>query len=209
MNRLKWLLVAVLLLAFSWTYPAHASNVYFEFYTFGFGNDSIDGNTYHLFAQDGGLHGYGLNYTPITPGFFSQHGSFQYSFSVDFIYYNEGSGFFTYHPPVIGLYAWIDLDQSEPLPFTDLNWEVRMLKDSTETTIFSLSADADFITNGGIAADSIAFDFGTLLIPIGHSEHEYIFNMYQTGHVVPVPATLLLFGSGLLGLAGWRRFRKG
>jgi hypothetical protein len=27
--------------------------------------------------------------------------------------------------------------------------------------------------------------------------------------VVPAPATMLLFGTGLLGLAGWRRFRKG
>jgi hypothetical protein len=26
---------------------------------------------------------------------------------------------------------------------------------------------------------------------------------------VPLPSTLLLFGPGLLGLAGWRRFRKG
>ena len=26
---------------------------------------------------------------------------------------------------------------------------------------------------------------------------------------VPLPPTVLLFGSGLLGLAGWRRFRKG
>jgi hypothetical protein len=27
--------------------------------------------------------------------------------------------------------------------------------------------------------------------------------------VIPVPPTLLLLGSGLLGLGGWRRFRKG
>jgi hypothetical protein len=34
---------------------------------------------------------------------------------------------------------------------------------------------------------------------------------YVTVHLpaVPLPPTLLLFGSGLLGLAGWRRFRKG
>jgi hypothetical protein len=28
-------------------------------------------------------------------------------------------------------------------------------------------------------------------------------------HVVPLPPSVFLLGSGLLGLAGWRRFRKG
>jgi hypothetical protein len=35
-----------------------------------------------------------------------------------------------------------------------------------------------------------------------------IFNIEYPGLVVPVPSSILFFGSGLLGLAGWRRFRK-
>jgi hypothetical protein len=31
----------------------------------------------------------------------------------------------------------------------------------------------------------------------------------EQGNLVPVPGALVLFGSGLLGLVGWRRFRKG
>jgi hypothetical protein len=27
--------------------------------------------------------------------------------------------------------------------------------------------------------------------------------------IVPIPGSVLLLGSGLLGLAGWKRFRKG
>lgn len=34
-------------------------------------------------------------------------------------------------------------------------------------------------------------------------------NIQLEGFQVPLPSTLLLFGSGFLGLVGWRRFRKG
>jgi hypothetical protein len=35
------------------------------------------------------------------------------------------------------------------------------------------------------------------------------FSMGVAGNAVPLPPTVLLLGSGLLGLVGWRRFRKG
>jgi hypothetical protein len=41
-------------------------------------------------------------------------------------------------------------------------------------------------------------------------EPQYTFlNLQVTSQVVPVPPTIWLLGSGLLGLGGWRRFRKG
>jgi hypothetical protein len=35
-----------------------------------------------------------------------------------------------------------------------------------------------------------------------------VLNYQITGSVVPLPGSLFILGSGLLGLVGWRRFRK-
>jgi hypothetical protein len=49
----------------------------------------------------------------------------------------------------------------------------------------------------------------------GSWQNDYLFSNVRdftfeavTGTAVPLPSTFLLFGPGLLGLAGWRRFRK-
>jgi hypothetical protein len=39
--------------------------------------------------------------------------------------------------------------------------------------------------------------------------HKYDIFVIKDIQIVPIPPTVLLLGSGLLGLAGWRRFRKG
>ncbi len=42
----------------------------------------------------------------------------------------------------------------------------------------------------------------------GHGDHSVNYSLSGTFTAVPLPSTLLLLGSGLLGLAGWRRLRK-
>jgi hypothetical protein len=66
-----------------------------------------------------------------------------------------------------------------------------------------------------VAVLDLLYSHAAFLLPAGgHSLH---FNLIDTvgegaGYfrtdAVPVPPTLILLGSGLLGLAGWRRFRK-
>jgi hypothetical protein len=42
-----------------------------------------------------------------------------------------------------------------------------------------------------------------------NAQGSYYTNYAFTGSAVPLPPSMLLLGSGLLGLVGWRRFRKG
>jgi hypothetical protein len=69
-----------------------------------------------------------------------------------------------------------------------------------------------FITNNGGTTAGAEAALGASL-----AEETAYLNIHSTvvpggeirGFLVPVPSPLLLFGSGLLGLVGWRRFRKG
>lgn len=67
----------------------------------------------------------------------------------------------------------------------DTLWDRPFLGIISDTPLTSVSIAPDFETGNYIAAD-----------------HVYV------GSAVPVPPSVLLLGSGLLGLVGWRRFRK-
>jgi hypothetical protein len=93
-----------------------------------------------------------------------------------------------------------------------------------------LSYEGTFTAVGGAANGLLSTDIGVAesgTTPVGYSlqlmgvgtsyadfswstEAPNSFGAINTGQTfVPVPASVLLMGSGLLGLAGWRRFRKG
>jgi hypothetical protein len=50
---------------------------------------------------------------------------------------------------------------------------------------------------------------GSFDIPANQDPNRFVDGLEFQGAAVPLPPSLVLFGSGLLGLGGWRRFRKG
>lgn len=234
MKRQKWLLLGLMVvLALSWAPPAQASCVYFEFYNTGPGIVPIDQDytTYNI-RVNGLYGGWALDGTPGAPGLFIQEGAIHTLITASFLSFSPTPGEqgppsiqpFPYGPLTGFFRYYIALDQSQPLPFADLSWEAKMVKDGVETTIFSLSADADLITHGGIKGGFVTFDLGQISIPVswtyvaddlgwwgsGSSETDLTFTISQTGHVVPVPSSLVIFASGLVGLGGlgWRKMTR-
>jgi hypothetical protein len=240
----KWVLLGLMAtVLLSWTPVAVASNVLFDC----FGNPVVywDGDyiTRSESAYGGGFGPEGdiLFYTPTEAGSFNQQVICNYSPIIASVHLWQPSPEPPPYTVTVPLFSnpfttsfgyYITLDQSGPLRFTDLTWKVDMIKDGSETTIFSLSADADLITYGGtrsghgeyslgyisvlaeITYDEIGRGTGTVFYgpgwyADGTSTIDVTYIISMTGNVVPIPPTALLLGSGLLGLLGWRRFRKG
>ncbi len=66
----------------------------------------------------------------------------------------------------------------------------------------------------GYYAPSVSDGYWAMLSPLKQGKHTLKFgdgawqDVTYNINITPLPGTLLLLGSGLLGLAGWRRFRK-
>jgi hypothetical protein len=63
----------------------------------------------------------------------------------------------------------------------------------------------DFYLNGGALYADYRTDLTFYVSPVSPE----LLPPFPNSNPVPLPASLWLLGSGLLGLAGWRRFRKG
>jgi hypothetical protein len=239
-NRLLILSLVVAIIVFC-APVVFASTVSFGFES-SYGMNYFDGfsRTESAYGGEFGFIGepaYWLTYTPTTAGLFSQQKVFHTSIDVSYIsrfpyLYSDYPGppytiliMSMFSPFITSTNYYVELDQSGPLRFTDITWEVKMINNGSETTVFKMLADSNLITNGGIKGGmGEGINFGDIIFPVvltyyesgvdpsshpfsgwyayGTSSIEFTFIIYQTGHVVPLPPTVLLLGSGLLGLAG-------
>jgi hypothetical protein len=71
----------------------------------------------------------------------------------------------------------------------------------------SVDANADFFHSLSFATSGDVFTFDQPGYTVNSLDGKIVDNRF-VGSPVPVPPSVLLLGSGLLGLAGWRRFRK-
>jgi hypothetical protein len=174
-----------------------------------------------------------LTGTPTSAGLFHQEKSFSGTISVvTYASYignpNPGPSSYTFAPgdyQGIGFFT-IKLVQTDPLRFSDITWSAKIMSAGFESKYFEMAASPYEIANG---VDFTFSGYGPPTFPItiditwtpvydgptllgyngeGLANINFTLVMTQEGHVVPVPPTLVLLGSGLLGLGGLRRFRK-
>lgn len=190
------------------------------------------GYYYTMGSQSGGIGRYyvssdsvtgSLTGTPIAPGVFHQEASFSGIL--------HASTTTSYQPPspelgpskiTLASDAYysdgdltIKLDQTGPLLFTDLRWTAKIITPGFESTYFDYAADPDMIKNG---VDRI-FSAGPHTFPLtiepiiwtpvdsgylgdGSTSINFTIVLTEEGHVVPIPPTLFLLISGLVGLTG-------
>jgi hypothetical protein len=169
--------------------------------------------------------------TPTAPGHFIQQISIPSSLGVGFFMYiglpEKGPDLITVPLTSIGMNlppGALSLDQTEPFRFTDAHWSVSVLQDGILHSFYDVDADADLLLHGGDfpypsgGGYSLGSTIDIPLVWVDESIEPGIHDWYgegsaginfdliitQEGNVVPVPGSLVLFGSGLLGWLGWR-----
>jgi hypothetical protein len=131
-------------------------------------------------------------------------------------------------------FSFPPFEYESDMPFSRLSLTAKILIDGVEATFFSETWNRAALLNAGSPEWTMTnwgwtfyshsdFDLGTIIQPvevwagfddiIWWSYSCYLSNSWPlsftiSGDVVPLPPTLLLFGSGLLGLAGLRRLKK-
>jgi hypothetical protein len=112
--------------------------------------------------------------------------------------------------PTNGEWMSFQLSNNDPTPAVFLN------------AFGNMGTDCSYLETGItlLAGESFTFDWAFLAFDYTPFEDFSLFYLKDTGgtvvfqdglgqlNPVPVPPAVVLFGSGLLGLAGWRRFRK-
>jgi hypothetical protein len=170
--------------------------------------------------------------TPTSPGHFTQQITIPSSLYVWVYTYvpisEKGPDLTTVPLTSIGMNlppGALSLDQSEPFRFTSAHWSVGVRQDGVFHSFYDVdAADADLLLHGGDFPYSTGGGYSpgsSIDVPIewidtsldptlpqwygdGTGRIDFDLIITQEGDVVPVPGTLVLFGSGLLGWLGWR-----
>ncbi|MFA4901146.1 MAG: PEP-CTERM sorting domain-containing protein [Desulfobaccales bacterium] len=238
MKRNKGIILGlVLALAICWGSWAQASQISFHYDIYcpdtGDWAGSVGPGLYRYFfdpvAGD-------LLYTPSVPGSFDKEITIPSSFTVYWdtrgTLANKGPDSVTVPLSYIlanPIFNKCSLDQTGPLPFTDATWRIIVRQDDTFHGFLFAFADTDLLLHGGEFSPSGVYSFGTSIdIPVTWDDFspfpddfhlwrgngsatidfDLIVSVYGSTYV-PVPGALLLFGSGLFGLAGWRfKFKR-
>jgi hypothetical protein len=165
--------------------------------------------------------------SPVTPGLFKQQLTSTGNLSCG-VMFKEGPDFdpgsFPSTPIMMNTFlleSTYSLDQTLP-EFLSAAWKILVTINGVTSTLFDRVADADLLQNGGVRQAQgvvntiievpifwVFTDFDNRWSGTASLNTDITVFAEQQGVVVPLPGAFWFLGSGLIGVAGWRRFRKG